>query len=154
MKRLILCFMLTLFVGPVFSQNTLIVNLKDGQTINVGLSSTPTVTYSDTKLIIQSTIEELEFSISDVDKFTFTEVIENSVQSPTNKETQVQAENGIIFIFGCKAEEEFVLISTDGKVLATYKADKNNTASFSIAEYTSGVYIIKSSSVSFKFVKK
>ena len=155
MKRLFLCFLVALLVCPVFSQNTLTIHQKDGQQFSFGLEDKPLITYTETDLVLKTTKTELQYPLSKLSKFTFTDIDDAviSIKDDANS-AKLVLDNYVVNITGAKPGISVSVIGTDGKSLASYKTDDNGSITFSIAELPEGTYIIKSEALTCKILKK
>ena len=155
MKRLFLCFLVALLVCPVFSQNTLTIHQKDGQQFSFGFEDKPVITYTDTDLVLKTTKTELQYPLSKLSKFTFTDIDDAviSIKDDANS-AKLVLDNYVVNIIGAKPGISVSVIGTDGKSLASYKTDDNGSITFSIAELPEGTYVIKSESLTCKILKK
>lgn len=154
MKRLSLLGTILLAV-PVFSQNTITINQKDGQQFSFGFADKPVITYTENDLVLKTTKTEVQYPLSSLSKITFTDAetgvdaIRDDIQSPA-----LTLDDYVINITGAKAGINVSLIATDGKTIGTYKTDQDGSVSFSIADLSLGIYIIKSENLTFKVLKK
>lgn len=141
--------------APVFSQNFLTIQQKDGQEFSFGFEDKPVITYTDTDLVLETTKTDVQYPLASLSKFTFTDLatevndIRVDIQNPT-----IVIDDYEISITGAKAGINVSLIATDGKTIGTYKTDQDGSVSFSIADLSLGIYIIKSENLTFKVLKK
>ena len=155
MKRIL--FLLTLFLAvlPVAAQNTLIVHQKDGQTFSFGFEEKPVVTFTDNELVVTSTMAEARFQLAEVVKFTFDDegtAVEGIKDD--GRKAAISLDEYTVSLTGAKPEITVRLIASDGKVLQSYKTDRNGSVQFSIAELPEGTYIISSEGLNVKILKK
>lgn len=148
--------MVLLMAAPLelFSQNTLTVFQKDGQTVSFGFSQKPVVTFTDSSLVVTSTETQVEYLLSKVQKFVLTEdpTKVNQVQDELRKPV-LELDDYQVNISGAKPDATVRVLSADGKVLSTYKTDSDGSVTFSISELPVGTYIIRSNDLSFKILK-
>ena len=154
MKRLSLLGTILLAV-PVFSQNTITINQKDGQQFSFGFADKPVITYTENDLVLKTTKTEVQYPLSSLSKITFTDA-ETGVDAirDDNQSPALTLDDYVINITGAKAGINVSLIATDGKTIGTYKTDQDGSVSFSIADLSLGIYIIKSENLTFKVLKK
>ena len=145
MKRLLSLLGAVLLAEPVFSQNTLTIHQKDGKQFCFGFVDKPVITYTETDLVLKTTNTEVQYPLSSLAKFTFTD-IEDAVISTKDdgKSAQLQLDNYVVSITGAKAGINVTVISSDGKTVGNYKTEADGKATFSIADLSQGIYIIKS----------
>lgn len=156
MRRISIALMVLLMAAPLelFSQNTLTVFQKDGQTVSFGFSQKPVVTFTDSSLVVTSTETQVEYLLSKVQKFVLTEdpTKVNQVQDELRKPVLV-LDDYQVNISGAKPDATVRVLSADGKELATYKTDSEGSVTFTISELPVGTYIIRSNDLSFKILK-
>lgn len=155
MKRTLFFICFFLFAIPALAKNTLAVYQKDGQQFCFGFDEKPVITYSDTLLVLKTIKTEVQYPLSSLVKFSFSD-IETSVVDVENQFLlpQFQLEYYMLSITGASPDINVSVISEDGKLLSTYKTDSNGNVSFSIVDLPEGVYIIRSESLTCKILKK
>lgn len=155
MRRLSLCLLGALLVCPVFAQNTLTVHQKNGEQFSFGFEDKPVVTFTDTELIVTSTKTELRYELANVNKFTFDDVEDAviNIKSDASK-ASITLDEYAVSISGLEADAAIRLITSDGKLLQSYKADDDGAVTFSIAELPQGTYVITTESLNCKIIKK
>ena len=155
MKRLLSLLGAVLMAVPVFSQNTLTIHQKDGKQFCYGFDDKPVITYTESDLILKTANTEVRYPLAQLDKFTFDDIDDAVISIKGGKsKAQLDLDNYQVSIKGVKSGTEVYVISSDGKSLATYKADEEGNVTFSIAELPEGTYIIKSDSLTCKILKK
>ena len=155
MRRLSLCLLGALLVCPVFAQNTLTVHQKNGEQFSFGFEDKPVVTFTDTELVVTSTKTELRYELSNVAKFTFDDVEDAviGIKSDASK-ASITLDEYNVSISGLEADAAIRLVTADGKLLQSYKADEDGSVAFSIDKLPQGTYIITTESLSCKIIKK
>lgn len=159
MRKFLIAFWALFLLAPtiVFSQNVLRVHLKNGTPLDLAFSLQPVVTFDDTNVkVTVSDGKEFIFPLEYLSKFSFvlvdlTEVEE--IQEEINK-VSFFFDEYTVNISGAKAEMPVRLISSDGRLINSYKTDKEGSVSFSIADLPNGIYIINSEDITFKILKK
>lgn len=155
MKRILFLLILFSAILPMAAQNTLNVHQKDGQIISFGFEEKPVVTFTDNELVVTSTKSEARYQLAAVAKFTFdvegtaVEGIKDDVRTAA-----ISLDEYVVSLTGAKPEITVRLIASDGKVLQSYKTDRNGYVQFSIADLPEGTYIISSESLNVKILKK
>lgn len=82
------CFLFCVLATETFAQNTLTIHHKDGRDFNYGFSERPVITYTETDLVLTTTNIVVEYPLSALSKFTFTDVdlsvsnVDNEIISP------------------------------------------------------------------------
>lgn len=150
---MLLC--VSLLVFPAIAQNTLTIHQKDGKQFNFGFVESPTISYTDTDIVIKTSKTEVCYPLSAIAKFKFTECetgvfdIEDGVKTPV-----LSLESNNVNITGAKSNVTVSVIGIDGKIINTYKTDEEGCVTFSIAELPAGIYIINSENLTCKILKK
>lgn len=155
--RRIGCFVflfLSVITLHISAQNTLTIHQSDGSQICFGFSEKPVIKYTETDMILTTTCVVVEYPLSSISKFTFTEK-ETSVSSIIN-DTAIPAvilNDNIVCISGAKSSQLVSLIGIDGRVISTHKTDVNGLLYFSIEPLSKGIYIVKIESLICKITK-
>lgn len=137
----------------VSAQNTLTIHQKDGSKFGYGFSEKPVITYTETDLVLKTAKTVVEYPLSAILKFTFTDS-ETAVSDIKGTNSPVlQLDNNTVYISGVEPLQQVSLIDINGKVLSTYKTDANGSISFSITELPEGIYIVKTKSLTCKISK-
>ena len=75
--------------APVFGQNYLTIQQKDGQEFSFGFEDKPVITYTDNDLVLKTTKTELQYPLTSLSKFTFTDTatevdaVRDDIKNPT-----------------------------------------------------------------------
>lgn len=155
MRKLLFVLFAALFSVPMFSQNTLTIHQKSGVQISFGFDDKPVITYTDNDLVLKTTKTVVQYPLESLLKLTFNDA-ETAVK-PVLKEGKKPAlvlDSYAVNISGAKSGVEVTVFSADGKSVNSYKTSPDGNVSFSIADLTEGVYIIKSENLSVKILKK
>ena len=154
MKRLFIILFTMVLSVPSFSQNTLTIHQKDGQQFSFGFEDKPVITYTDNDLVLKTTKTEVQYPLSSLAKFTFTDLEDAVISIKDDKAAQMELDNYVVSITGAKSGVTVSVVGSDGKTLNSYKTDTDGSVTFSIAELPEGVYIIKSENLTCKILKK
>ena len=155
MKRLYWGLLATLLVCPVFGQNTLTICQKDGQQFSFGFEDKPVISYTDNDLVLKTAKTEIQYPLSSLSKILFTDTETSSAPIKMDKaDVQLLLDNYVVSITGAKAGVNVTLTGSDGKAVGTYKTDSEGSVTFSIADLSQGLYIIKSDDLTCKILKK
>lgn len=155
MKKLIALFCVVLLAAPAFCQNILTVHQKDGNLFRYSFEEKPVVSFTDKDIVLKSTKIEVRFDMTKVSKFTFNE---NATSADAVKAddagTDIVLDEYTVSIVGAKADMDVRVLSSDGKVLKTFRTGHDGSIEFSITDFTEGTYLISSESVNVKILKK
>ena len=154
MKRLLFMLGALLLVVPVLGQNTLTIHQKDGQQFSFGFDDKPVITYTDTDMVLKTTKTEVQYPLSSLAKFTFTDLEDAVISIKDDKTAKLELDNYMVSITGAKAGVTVTVICSDGKTIGTYKTDRDGSVTFSIADLPQGLYIINSENLTCKILKK
>jgi len=155
MKRLFLCLWGALLLCPVFGQNTLTVHQKNGEQLSFGFEDKPVVKFTDNELVVTTAKTEFRYELVKLAKFTF-DGVENAVTGikADAPDASITLDEYTVSICGSEPDATIRLVSSDGKLLESYKTDDEGSVTFSIAQLPQGTYIIVSESITCKILKK
>lgn len=155
MRKLLFVLFAALFSVPMFSQNTLTIHQKSGVQISFGFDDKPVITYTDNDIVLKTTKTNVQYPLESLLKITFNET-ETAVKPVVSgaKAPILSLDSYAVNIAGAKAGVKVTVYSSDGKSVNSYKTSPDGNVSFSIADLTEGVYIIKSENLSIKVIKK
>jgi hypothetical protein len=155
MRKLLFVLFAALFSVPMFSQNTLTIHQKSGVQISFGFDDKPVITYTDNYIVLKTTKTNVQYPLESLLKITFNET-ETAVKPVVSdaKAPILSLDSYAVNIAGAKAGVKVTVYSADGKSVNSYKTSPDGDVSFSIANLTEGVYIIKSENLSIKVIKK
>jgi hypothetical protein len=74
--------------------------------------------------------------------------------NPIEHEQLKALQQGDMFFSGCKAGSSVCVYSIDGKHIHTTQVDENGNACIMLSSYPSGVYIIKTETITHKIIKR
>ena len=139
MKRNILLAIASLFLSlaSAFAQNTLNIHQKSGGVVSYAFSEKPVVTYTADGIHLSTSKVEVDYPLSNLEKFTFEDGETDAVES-------VKAEG----IAG-----DVRIYSINGVLVKTVKQSEGS-ASFSTADLPKGTYIIKNGVTTYKITKR
>lgn len=138
MKRKNLLQLLILFLGATsaFAQNTLNVHQKSGGVVSYIFSDKPVVTYTEDGIHLVTNSVEVDYPLSNLEKFTF-----EDNNSPS----------GIICTKGGSSDVQ--IYSVGGTLIKTVEANEGTTT-FSTSNLPAGIYVIKNGKSTYKIIKK
>ena len=135
--------------------------LNDGSRYAYALDEHPVVSYSDGELLLDTHTQRVAYSAAEVRKFTFSlsdissdgENPPARVSSPESPQ-QFSLQQGNVYFSGCRAGSSISIYTLDGKLLQTVRADAIGNACLVTGTYPSGVYIIKTETITHKIIKR
>ncbi len=139
MKRTLLLSLVSMFVCSVssFAQNTLNIHQKDGTIVTYGFSEKPVVTYTETGIHLSTTSVEVDYPMTALEKFTFSNGNQSGIGDVTTEGT-----DGDVRIY-----------NTNGVLLKTIRQNEG-IATFSTSDLPKGIYIIKNGKITYKITKR
>lgn len=155
MRKILALVFLSLLTIEMSAQNTLVIHQKDGQQFSYGFGDKPVITYTESDLVLTTSKTVVEFPLSALSKFTFSDIEDAVIAVKDNSsKPSLSLDEYTVCISGAEPNQSVTLLSIDGKVLSTYKTDADGSVKFSIAELSAGTYIINSESLTCKILKK
>ncbi len=117
----------------------LVVHQKSGGTVEFAFSKKPVVTYSGGNVVITSTEAKVEYPLSDVQKFTFSEETDGveRIVAPANQLPQPT-----------------YIYNVGGMLMRTLQPNKDGTTPATLEGLPAGTYIIKNGTTKYKIIKK
>lgn len=124
---------------------------NSGDTVQFALSASPVITTSNNQLVITAGTQKVEVSLSDVKLYHFLTDTATGINKTTDNQSATRSFNdGMVSFSGLKAFSSIIVATVDGKLVANVKADASGRASIDLNAYGHGLYIIKSTTGSFK----
>ena len=163
MRKILVAIVALLMLTPLAlrSQNVMTVHLKTGEVVDLAFKFQPVITFTETEAVLTTTVNGVPFVVkyplAGLTKFTFSTKDWNDpteVEEVEARDVQFMIEDYTVTITGAKPEMVVRLISSDGRLINSYKTDKEGSVSFSIADQPTGTYIINSQEITFKLFKK
>lgn len=138
MKRNILLALASLFLGTAsaFAQNTLNIHQKTGGVVSYSFCEKPVVTCTDDGIHLVTNSVEVDYPLSNLDKFTF--------EDNTSPSGIIRTEGG---------SSNVQIYSVGGTLVKTVKANEGTTT-FTTDDLPAGIYVIKNGKLTYKIVKK
>lgn len=149
-------FFLTLSVSTRAEQfaESIVLKLKNGETISFALDEQPKLTFSQGNLILSSNTYESIYKLSDIEGYQIKYSDTNSVPSIIEGEQVLRQEAGCIYISGLKSQTAVKVYSTGGVVVCSTIANTDGSATIDLSAQQSGVYVISYGANSIKITKR
>ena len=129
--------------------NALRLHKASGEEVTILLKERPVVTFVSNDLVVTTQSNEVSYPSADIMKFTYEAVeysgVNGSLISFLGDELQVAH---------LAAATEVAVYTLDGKCVATATTDAKGAASISLSGQPAAVYVVKTSSVTFKIRKQ
>lgn len=154
MKRkhiLAFAILLAFFVFSSGKAQTLVLHHADGTKTDVELYTLPQVKFQNNKVLITSTVLNMEYPKEDILRFTY-KGGSTSINS-TNNDVNYTQEDGQIIFHDITAEK--IAIYTASGIRVPVSISRNgNTATLSLKSIPSGVYLLNVNGRTSKFTKR
>ena len=132
----------------------LIISLTNGDKIQLNLSDTPKTTFKDGKLIIETSSSIFQWPLDAVAKYNYNlpdAHIETPISIPNMKISYINE----IFSIETNKPNIFVrLYGIDGTLINTWDLKVESKVEISLAEYSTGIYIVEIEGATHKIIKK
>lgn len=140
MKPILTLLLLILGIIPTLAQKVINVHSKTGTVISYAFSEKPVVTYSGDILVLKTENTSVEYPLSDLEKFTFSD-IDSSVESISTSDIT----GSTIRIF-----------DLSGRCVKTISADERTGSAplLLLNDMEKGIYIVKQGDISYKIIKE
>ena len=137
----------------VSAANHVKVSDKDGNNTYFALSEKPTVTFTSTAMVLTAGSQTIEYPLTDFRAFAFED-------QPTNIESLNAEGNNAVFSFGnslkgegLKAGSQVAVYTINGQLVGRSTVSQSGTVEIPLDGQT-GVFVVKSLSKTFKFIRK
>ncbi|MGM9679266.1 MAG: hypothetical protein ACI3X7_05780 [Bacteroidaceae bacterium] len=160
MKRVLLsiAIMCSALCGGAQNQSepSLAVTTKDGQTALYALSGRPLVTFNGDDVVIKTTSIIVSYKFADLETFVIINNLqdEDAIRHLTADATEFEVTSKQLVANRLMPGEEVRVFNTDGKLIATGKANDAGMAKVSLDGISAGVVIVKTQSFTYKIQKR
>lgn len=144
-------FLLILGINTANSQ-TLVLLHANGTTTDVQLYTLPQVKFQGDKVLITSTVLDMEYSKQDVLRFTY-KGKGLGINSPDAK-ANVSQENGQLVFHGIKSSGKIAVYTANGIRVPVRISCNGSTATLPLSAIPSGVYLLSVNGRTSKFTKR
>lgn len=142
-----------ILLAPVMIQaQTLVLHHANGTTTDVELYTMPQVKFQGDKVLITSTVLDMEYPKEDVLRFTYKG--SSSGISKPNGNANVSQENGQIVFHGIHAGDKIAVYTAKGIRVPVRLARSGNTATLPLSAIPAGVYLLNVNGRTSKFTKR
>ena len=156
-KKLFFTLAVTLLASmtsfSVSAANYVKVSDKDGKDTYFALSEKPTVTFTSTAMVLTAGSQTIEYPLTDFRAFAFAD-------QPTGIGTLDAESNNAVFSFGnslkgegLKAGSQVAVYTINGQLVGRATVSQNGSVEIPLDGQT-GVFVVKSLSKTFKFIRK
>ena len=151
MNRLLLFLTLLCLSSLTAKGQTLVIYHANGTTTDVELFTMPKIQFENGKVIITSTVFDMEYPKEDVLRFSYKGVT-NNIKTPES-DADYSRENGQLVFRGIKQTDKVAVYNTNGIRVPVRLARSGNDVSLPLASIPSGVYVLSVNGRTSKFTK-
>lgn len=145
-----LAFSINIFANGI---NSLVIWKTNGERINILLNENPKVTFTENEMTITTKMNKVSFSATDVIRFTYEDIPTGINNVAKGNDAMFSIEDEYLNLSNLSQSSLIHIYRTDGTLLSTAKANSNGSAKINIANFASGIYIVKTSVGNFKIHK-
>ena len=146
--------LLTLFCSSsALHAQKLILWHSDNSTTEVDLLNQPLVQFAGDKVLITSTIINLEYDKTDVIRFTYSGTKEDRIIAP-NADAGVEQKDGQIVFHNVSSADKVAIYRADGIRVPVQLSFSGSSATLPLSQLPSGVYLFSVNGRTSKFTKK
>ena len=165
LRKVVLVFVVALFVRLAYAQQAtsepkynFVVWSHDGGRVSLSLDEHPVVTYSDGDIVVTTSQEQLTYAHADVRKFTLADEDisqdEHTKIEPSERDAQWQRQGDVMLFSACTPGERVSVYNATGQQVAQYAISADGTLQIPLSQFGEGMYIVKTESIAYKFIKK
>ena len=124
-----------------------------GDRIGYSLEEQPRVTLELESLIVSTINTKVEYSLDDVRKFTLNKNDVTGIDEVKQLMPIMKFNSNTLTFTGCIPGSKIKIMSVNGINLCTLQADNNGYIQIDISALSSGVYLVVTSSITYKIIK-
>lgn len=158
MKKIIFLLFIALLSLPSVTAvageiNVLDIHCKSGENISIMLTDNPVVRFVDFDLFVKTDKNEVCFPSEEVERFTYRNVDPSKIDPTVISDMLLRFENESLMISNLAPLAKVSAFNLEGMLVCSAVTDTMGNAVLQFTEMSSGVYIVKTPSVSFKILK-
>ena len=154
MKKLITLLFLFVFALSVMADEMVMqIQKVDGQRLFVYLEDQPLVSFSEGKLLVQTTKETLSLPLSTVKKYTF-ESVQDGIENLRNAKVVIKRDGETLTITGLDKKTVIGVFASSGKLMKSISANDSLEVKINFNDFPAGVYVLNIEGANYKFTKK
>lgn len=124
-----------------------------GDRIGYSLDEQPRVTLELESLIVSTINTKVEYSLDDVRKFTLNKNDVTGIDEVKQLMPIMKFNSNTLTFTGCIPGSKIKIMSVNGMNLCTLQADNNGYIQIDISALSSGMYLVVTSSITYKIIK-
>ena len=145
------CLLILTGIGSIKAQ-TLVLWHANGTTTDVQLYTMPQVKFQNDKVLITSTVFNMEYPKEDVLRFTYKNNT-SGINNPTVK-ANISQENGQLVFHGINSSEKIAVYKTNGIRVPVRITRHGDSATLPLNSIPAGVYLLNVNGKTSKFTKQ
>ncbi len=130
--------------------NALRIHCRSGEDITMMLDEYPIVRFDSNDLVITTSKSEVNLMSDDVLKFTYAHVATSGTGNQNLSDVMFFFEKEYMKVTNLAPATNVTVYTVDGMLISSAVTDRNGNASLRLPESTNSVYIVKTSSLTFK----
>ncbi len=150
--RKLLTFIATCLISMTMQAQTLVLHHANGKTTDVALYTQPQVKFEGDKVLITSTVLDMEYDKKDVLSFTYKGGT-LGISNPKEK-ANVSQENGQLVFHGIKSTDKITVHTVKGIRVPVRLQHSGSSATLPLSAIPSGVYLLTVNGRTSKFTKR
>ncbi len=131
---------------------TLVLHHADGTTTDIELYTKPQLKFQNDKVLITSTVLDMEYPKQDVLRFTYKGTAQGIYNVPSKN--NVSQENGKLIFRGINSSDKIAIFTANGIRVPVNIRHSGSTASLSLSSIPKGVYMLSVNGRISKFTKQ
>ena len=135
-----------------------VVWMHGGARISFPLTEHPVMTYADGDIVVTTSQEQLTYAHADVRKFTLADEDisqdEPTKIEPSERDAQWQRQGDVMLFSACTPGERVAVYNATGQLVTQYVISADGTLQIPLSQFGEGMYIVKTESITYKFIKK
>lgn len=135
-----------------YTNDDLIIETKDGNTVAYHLNTRPVVTFELTDLVLTSTDVKVQYPVADVKELRFADGT-TAINDTKVGDITFSVSGDMISANGLENGSNLEVYSIDGKEIAKASVDATGKAQVNISDLGQGVYVVKAGKKSYKILK-
>ena len=153
-RKMIACLLFLLFgATSQASAQTLVLHHADGTSTDVELYLMPRIQFQNDKVLITSTVLDMELPKDNVLRFSYKGVTGDGIQMP-KKEADYTRENGQLVFHGIRQADKVAVYNANGIRIPVCLTRSGNDVTLPLAAIPSGVYVLSVNGRASKFTKQ
>ena len=154
MKKLIaLLFLFVFALSTIADDMVMQIQKVDGQRLFVYLEDQLLVSFSEGKLLIQTSKETLSLPLSTVKKYTF-ESVQDGIENLRNTKVIIKRDGESLTIIGLDKKAVIDVFASSGKLMKSITANDSLEVKVNFNDFPAGVYVLNIEGANYKFTKK